>query len=126
MKEGEEEKTKSYTALVWTQKPIQSEDLAFIDDIKVTKHTEFDLKAAENCMSKHRLKSVSAVDPSGSDSGPEDPSEGFAPACSGRPSAGRPQYERPLPGLSSLLPGPEDAGRDVSSQLRNRILSNIG
>ncbi|XP_049428394.1 putative tRNA pseudouridine synthase Pus10 isoform X2 [Epinephelus fuscoguttatus] len=34
MKEGEEEKTKSYTALVWTQKPIQSEDIAFIDDIK--------------------------------------------------------------------------------------------
>lgn len=35
MKEGEEEKTKSYTALVWTQKPIQEEDLTFIDDIKV-------------------------------------------------------------------------------------------
>ncbi|KAA8593139.1 hypothetical protein FQN60_018594 [Etheostoma spectabile] len=34
MKEGEEEKTKTYTALVWTQKPIQSEDIAFIDDIK--------------------------------------------------------------------------------------------
>ncbi|XP_044045445.1 putative tRNA pseudouridine synthase Pus10 isoform X3 [Siniperca chuatsi] len=34
MKEGEEEKTKSYTALVWTQKPIQSEDITFIDDIK--------------------------------------------------------------------------------------------
>lgn len=36
MKEGEEEKTKSYTALVWTQKPFQKEDLAFIDDIKVS------------------------------------------------------------------------------------------
>lgn len=35
MKVGEEEKTKSYTALVWTQKPIQKEDLAFLDDIKV-------------------------------------------------------------------------------------------
>ncbi|KAG8014529.1 putative tRNA pseudouridine synthase Pus10 [Nibea albiflora] len=34
MKEGEEEKTKSYTALIWTQKPIQSEDISFIDDIK--------------------------------------------------------------------------------------------
>ncbi|XP_075871759.1 tRNA pseudouridine synthase Pus10 [Nelusetta ayraudi] len=34
MKEGEEEKTKSYTALVWTQKALQMEDLAFIDDIK--------------------------------------------------------------------------------------------
>ncbi|KAF3852711.1 hypothetical protein F7725_006066 [Dissostichus mawsoni] len=34
MKEGEEDKTKSYTALVWTLKPIQSEDIAFIDDIK--------------------------------------------------------------------------------------------
>uniref|UniRef100_A0A7N5ZXQ1 tRNA pseudouridine synthase Pus10 n=1 Tax=Anabas testudineus TaxID=64144 RepID=A0A7N5ZXQ1_ANATE len=34
MKEGEEEKTKSYTALVWTQKPIQREDITFIDDIK--------------------------------------------------------------------------------------------
>ncbi|KAM4611487.1 tRNA pseudouridine synthase Pus10 [Polymixia lowei] len=34
MKEGEEEKTKSYTALVWTQKAIQKEDIVFIDDIK--------------------------------------------------------------------------------------------
>ncbi|KAK1887095.1 putative tRNA pseudouridine synthase Pus10 [Dissostichus eleginoides] len=34
MKEGEEDKTKSYTALVWTLKPIQSEDIAFINDIK--------------------------------------------------------------------------------------------
>uniref|UniRef100_A0A665TNH3 tRNA pseudouridine(55) synthase n=1 Tax=Echeneis naucrates TaxID=173247 RepID=A0A665TNH3_ECHNA len=34
MKEGEEEKTKSYTALIWTQKPIRSEDITFIDDIK--------------------------------------------------------------------------------------------
>ncbi|XP_071359738.1 tRNA pseudouridine synthase Pus10 [Trachinotus anak] len=34
MKEGEEEKTKSYTALIWTQKPIQREDIVFIDDIK--------------------------------------------------------------------------------------------
>ncbi|KAF6724561.1 putative tRNA pseudouridine synthase Pus10 [Oryzias melastigma] len=34
MKEGEEEKTKSYTALVWTLKPIQKEDISFIDDIK--------------------------------------------------------------------------------------------
>ena len=35
MKEGEEEKTKSYTALIWTLKPIQREDITFIDDIKV-------------------------------------------------------------------------------------------
>ncbi|KAI4796775.1 hypothetical protein KUCAC02_026771 [Chaenocephalus aceratus] len=34
MKEGEEDKTKSYTALIWTLKPIQSEDIAFINDIK--------------------------------------------------------------------------------------------
>ncbi|KAG7464310.1 tRNA pseudouridine synthase Pus10 [Solea senegalensis] len=34
MKEGEEEKTKSYTALIWTRKPIKSEDIAFISDIK--------------------------------------------------------------------------------------------
>ncbi|XP_034093166.1 tRNA pseudouridine synthase Pus10-like [Gymnodraco acuticeps] len=34
MKEGEEDKTKSYTALIWTLKPIQSEDIAFMDDIK--------------------------------------------------------------------------------------------
>uniref|UniRef100_H3CCH7 tRNA pseudouridine synthase Pus10 n=1 Tax=Tetraodon nigroviridis TaxID=99883 RepID=H3CCH7_TETNG len=34
MKEGEEEKTKSYTALVWTHKALQREDLSFIDDIK--------------------------------------------------------------------------------------------
>lgn len=34
MKEGEEEKTKSYTALIWTQKPIERDDITFIDDIK--------------------------------------------------------------------------------------------
>lgn len=45
MKEGEEEKTKSYTALVWTQKPIQREDITFIDDIKVpTTHKFFFFK----------------------------------------------------------------------------------
>ena len=39
MKEGEEEKTKSYTALIWTLKPIQREDITFIDDIKVRQMT---------------------------------------------------------------------------------------
>uniref|UniRef100_A0A3Q3X8X6 tRNA pseudouridine synthase Pus10 n=1 Tax=Mola mola TaxID=94237 RepID=A0A3Q3X8X6_MOLML len=34
MKEGEEEKTKSYTALVWTLKPIRRDDISFIDDIQ--------------------------------------------------------------------------------------------
>ncbi|XP_056136959.1 putative tRNA pseudouridine synthase Pus10 [Lampris incognitus] len=34
LKEGEEEKTKQYTALVWTQKAIAKEDITFIDDIK--------------------------------------------------------------------------------------------
>jgi len=36
MKEGEEEKTKTYSALVWTDKAIQKEDIAFLDDIKVS------------------------------------------------------------------------------------------
>lgn len=35
MKEGEEEKTKTYSALIWTDKAIQKEDIAFLDDIKV-------------------------------------------------------------------------------------------
>lgn len=39
MKEGEEEKTKTYTALIWTRKPIKKEDIAFISDIKVVSHT---------------------------------------------------------------------------------------
>ncbi|XP_077574279.1 tRNA pseudouridine synthase Pus10 isoform X1 [Stigmatopora nigra] len=34
MKEGEEEKTKSYRALVWTLKSIQKDDIAFIDRIQ--------------------------------------------------------------------------------------------
>ncbi|XP_033823880.1 putative tRNA pseudouridine synthase Pus10 [Periophthalmus magnuspinnatus] len=34
MKEGEEEKTKSYRALVWTEKPIEKEDISFLNDIK--------------------------------------------------------------------------------------------
>lgn len=36
MKEGEEEKTKTYSALIWTDKAIQKEDIAFLDDIKVS------------------------------------------------------------------------------------------
>lgn len=35
MKEGEEEKTKTYSALIWTDKAIQREDITFLDDIKV-------------------------------------------------------------------------------------------
>ncbi|XP_061626147.1 putative tRNA pseudouridine synthase Pus10 isoform X1 [Phyllopteryx taeniolatus] len=34
MKEGEEEKTKSYQALVWTHKSIHKDDIAFINHIK--------------------------------------------------------------------------------------------
>ena len=35
MKEGEEEKTKTYSALIWTNKAIQRKDIEFLDDIKV-------------------------------------------------------------------------------------------
>ncbi|KTF79470.1 hypothetical protein cypCar_00028069 [Cyprinus carpio] len=34
MKEGEEEKTKTYSALIWTQKAIESPDLEFLANIK--------------------------------------------------------------------------------------------
>nr|XP_036852531.1 tRNA pseudouridine synthase Pus10 isoform X2 [Manis javanica] len=34
MKEGEEEKTKSYSALIWTNKAIQKKDIDFLHDIK--------------------------------------------------------------------------------------------
>ncbi|XP_028826903.1 putative tRNA pseudouridine synthase Pus10 [Denticeps clupeoides] len=37
MKEGEEEKTKSYSALIWTQKSIVQNDIEFISDIKELK-----------------------------------------------------------------------------------------
>lgn len=37
MKEGEEEKTKSYSALIWTQKPITPADLDFFEKIKELK-----------------------------------------------------------------------------------------
>lgn len=57
----------------------------------------------------------SAFVSSGSDSGPENSSEGFASSGARRPAASHPQHERSLCGLSSLLPGAEDAGRDVSS-----------
>lgn len=36
MKEGEEEKTKTYSALIWIDKAIQKEDIAFLDDLKVS------------------------------------------------------------------------------------------
>ncbi|KAG8583837.1 hypothetical protein GDO81_008566 [Engystomops pustulosus] len=35
MKEGEEEKTKCYSALIWTEKTIRKEDVEFLNDIKV-------------------------------------------------------------------------------------------
>ncbi|XP_069787634.1 tRNA pseudouridine synthase Pus10 isoform X2 [Narcine bancroftii] len=34
MKEGEEEKTKSYSALIWTEKAIEKNDIDFLQDIK--------------------------------------------------------------------------------------------
>ncbi|XP_056423657.1 tRNA pseudouridine synthase Pus10 isoform X1 [Hyla sarda] len=34
MKEGEEEKTKCYSALIWIEKPIGKEDIEFLNDIK--------------------------------------------------------------------------------------------
>ncbi|XP_068421014.1 tRNA pseudouridine synthase Pus10 isoform X3 [Eschrichtius robustus] len=34
MKEGEEEKTKTYSALIWTNKAIQRKDIEFLEDIK--------------------------------------------------------------------------------------------
>ncbi|XP_040589100.1 tRNA pseudouridine synthase Pus10 isoform X2 [Mesocricetus auratus] len=34
MKEGEEEKTKTYSALVWTSRAIQRKDIGFLDDLK--------------------------------------------------------------------------------------------
>ncbi|TSK18037.1 putative tRNA pseudouridine synthase Pus10 [Bagarius yarrelli] len=37
MKEGEEEKTKTYSALIWTQKPITSADLEILGQIKLSK-----------------------------------------------------------------------------------------
>ncbi|KAJ7420139.1 putative tRNA pseudouridine synthase Pus10 [Pitangus sulphuratus] len=37
MKEGEEEKTKTYSALIWTDRAIQREDIALLDDIKELK-----------------------------------------------------------------------------------------
>lgn len=35
MKEGEEEKTKTYSALIWTSKAIQKKDIGFLNDLKV-------------------------------------------------------------------------------------------
>ncbi|KAM5165516.1 tRNA pseudouridine synthase Pus10 [Mantella aurantiaca] len=37
MKEGEEEKTKCYSALIWTEKPITKEDLELLDNVKELK-----------------------------------------------------------------------------------------
>uniref|UniRef100_A0A8C6HBZ7 tRNA pseudouridine synthase Pus10 n=1 Tax=Mus spicilegus TaxID=10103 RepID=A0A8C6HBZ7_MUSSI len=34
MKEGEEEKTKTYSALIWTNRAIQKKDIGFLDDLK--------------------------------------------------------------------------------------------
>ncbi|XP_019372178.1 PREDICTED: putative tRNA pseudouridine synthase Pus10 isoform X2 [Gavialis gangeticus] len=37
MKKGEQEKTKTYSALIWTDKSIQKEDIVFLDDVKELK-----------------------------------------------------------------------------------------
>uniref|UniRef100_A0A674BGE9 tRNA pseudouridine(55) synthase n=1 Tax=Salmo trutta TaxID=8032 RepID=A0A674BGE9_SALTR len=37
MKEGEEDKTKSYTALIWTQKAINKDDITFLEETKELK-----------------------------------------------------------------------------------------
>lgn len=51
----------------------------------------------------------------GPDPGPKDPPEGPAPAGTGRAPEGCAQHERTPAGHPSLLPEPEDAGRNVSS-----------
>lgn len=40
MKEGEEEKTKTYSALIWTNKAIRKEDIEFLNDMKVAKYPD--------------------------------------------------------------------------------------
>lgn len=35
MKEGEEAKTKTYSALIWTSRAIQKKDIGFLDSLKV-------------------------------------------------------------------------------------------
>lgn len=112
MKEGEEAKTKSYTALVWTQKAIQSQDIAFIDGIKVAAQPRRAFQRVRGII--RLLTPPPPAPPPGPDSGPEDPPEGSAPAGAGGPSASRPPHEHALPGPPPLPPGAEDAGRDVS------------
>lgn len=41
MKEGEEQKTKCYSALIWTEKPIKKEDLELLDNVKVCAFLSF-------------------------------------------------------------------------------------
>lgn len=126
MKEGEEEKTKSYMALVWTNKAIQREDLSFMDDIKVqaTDTPTYLLQSHFNTLKIHVHATCNQITSwlksprcSGSDSEPEDAPEGSAPASPGGASEGHPQHEHQVCGPSPLLPWPEDAGRDVSSHL---------
>uniref|UniRef100_A0A8C5ZRS7 tRNA pseudouridine(55) synthase n=1 Tax=Marmota marmota marmota TaxID=9994 RepID=A0A8C5ZRS7_MARMA len=51
MKEGEEEKTKTYSALIWTNKVIQKKDIEFLNDIKVH-------------LFRHRVAQLKSITPS--------------------------------------------------------------
>ncbi|XP_051939748.1 putative tRNA pseudouridine synthase Pus10 isoform X2 [Hippocampus zosterae] len=64
LKEGEEEKTKSYRALVWTQKSIREDDVAFInriEDLKVDQKTPLRVLHRRTLAVRQRLvRSMSA------------------------------------------------------------------
>nr|XP_037862921.1 tRNA pseudouridine synthase Pus10 isoform X6 [Chlorocebus sabaeus] len=52
MKEGEEEKTKTYSALIWTDKAIQKKDIEFLNDIKQAFRHSRTMEIRKSCSNK--------------------------------------------------------------------------
>lgn len=115
MKEGEEEKTKSYSALIWTHKAIEEQDLEFINDIKVRCGLGVSAQASLKgvCLVPRWYVCVFSV--AGPGHRPENPVEGAAPSPPSGPPARYPHYGYAFPRRSPLLPAAAHAGRDVSS-----------
>ncbi len=110
MKEGEEAKTKTYSALIWTQKAIDRTDLEFLTNTKVL------LSFLIGCMRRDVLMTVCVCVCVGSEDRSEDSTESPASPAAGGPTETRPLHERHLPGQTPLHPKAVHTGRHVSLQ----------
>uniref|UniRef100_A0A8C1XE88 tRNA pseudouridine(55) synthase n=1 Tax=Cyprinus carpio TaxID=7962 RepID=A0A8C1XE88_CYPCA len=128
MKEGEEEKTKTYSALIWTQKAIESPDLEFLANIKVLLSFltclswTHEKRRADDCMCMCVCVCVCVC--LGSEDRSEDSTESPASPAAGSPTETRALHDHHLPGQTPLHPQAVHTPH-VSFKISNLFLENF-